>query len=81
MTPDSLRGRVLAAYSMMLMGMAPIGALISGVLADQIGAGDRGRGAVACGSGRACSHAIAGHPAGGARADPGQSATIPPEAS
>ena len=30
MTPDHLRGRVLAAYSMMLMGMAPIGALIAG---------------------------------------------------
>ena len=38
MTPDRLRGRVLAAYSMMLMGMAPIGALLAGVLADRIGA-------------------------------------------
>jgi MFS family permease len=37
MTPDHLRGRVLAGYSMMLMGMAPIGALIGGVLADRIG--------------------------------------------
>ncbi len=38
MSPDHLRGRVLAAYSMMLMGMAPMGALAAGVLADQIGA-------------------------------------------
>ena len=38
MVPDRLRGRVLAAYSMMLMGMAPIGALLSGVLAARIGA-------------------------------------------
>lgn len=39
MTPDNLRGRVMAAYSMMFMGMAPIGALLAGVLADRLGAG------------------------------------------
>jgi len=38
MTPDHLRGRVMAVYSMMFMGMAPIGALLSGVLADRLGA-------------------------------------------
>jgi MFS family permease len=54
MTPDHLRGRVLAAYSMMLMGMAPIGALISGVLAEHIGAqATVAAGAVTCGIGAA----------------------------
>jgi MFS family permease len=38
MVPDRLRGRTMAVYSMMFMGMAPIGALISGALADHIGA-------------------------------------------
>jgi MFS family permease len=38
MTPDRLRGRVMAVYSMMFMGMSPIGALVAGVLADRIGA-------------------------------------------
>jgi hypothetical protein len=52
MTPDHLRGRVLAAYSMMLMGMAPIGALLEGVLAEHIGApATVAAGAVACGIG------------------------------
>jgi len=36
--PDELRGRVMAAYSMMLMGMGPFGALLAGALADRIGA-------------------------------------------
>lgn len=36
MVPDSLRGRVMALYSMMLMGMAPFGALIAGILADRL---------------------------------------------
>jgi MFS family permease len=54
MAPDRLRGRVLAAYSMMLMGMAPIGALLSGVLADRIGApATVAAGGVACGIGAA----------------------------
>ena len=30
MVPDSLRGRVMAVYSMMFMGMAPFGALLAG---------------------------------------------------
>ena len=38
MVPDRLRGRTMAVYSMMFMGMAPLGALLSGALADHIGA-------------------------------------------
>ena len=38
MVPDALRGRVMAVYSMMFMGMAPIGALLGGALADSLGA-------------------------------------------
>lgn len=38
MTPDSLRGRVMAVYSMMFMGMAPFGALLAGALAHRWGA-------------------------------------------
>jgi MFS family permease len=38
MVPDQLRGRVMALYSMMFMGMAPFGALLGGALADRIGA-------------------------------------------
>jgi MFS family permease len=38
MIPDALRGRVMAVYSMLFIGMAPIGALIGGNLAHQIGA-------------------------------------------
>jgi MFS family permease len=38
MVPDALRGRVMAIYSMMFMGMAPFGALLAGTLADRIGA-------------------------------------------
>jgi MFS family permease len=38
MVPDQLRGRVMALYSMMFMGMAPIGSLFAGVVADRAGA-------------------------------------------
>ena len=38
MVPDQLRGRVMAVYSMMFMGMAPVGALLSGSIAHAIGA-------------------------------------------
>jgi MFS family permease len=38
MVPDHLRGRVMAVYSMMFMGMAPFGALLAGSVAHQIGA-------------------------------------------
>jgi MFS family permease len=38
MVPDRLRGRTMAVYSMMFMGMAPIGALIEGAAAGRIGA-------------------------------------------
>ncbi len=36
--PDHLRGRVMAVYSMMFLGMAPFGALLAGVLARGLGA-------------------------------------------
>ena len=38
MVPDQLRGRVMSVYSMMFMGMAPIGALLAGILANRLGA-------------------------------------------
>ena len=38
MVPDRLRGRTMAVYSMMFMGMAPFGALLAGAVADRIGA-------------------------------------------
>ena len=36
MVPDALRGRTMAVYSMMFMGMAPVGALLSGALSDRL---------------------------------------------
>jgi len=38
MVPDHLRGRVMAVYSMMFMGMAPFGAFFAGALAERLGA-------------------------------------------
>lgn len=38
MVPDNLRGRVMAVYSMMFMGMAPLGAMFAGTVANHIGA-------------------------------------------
>ena len=38
MVPDALRGRTMAVYSMMFMGMAPLGALFGGALSDRLGA-------------------------------------------
>ena len=38
MVPDRLRGRTMALYSMMFLGMAPIGAFVSGLVAGHIGA-------------------------------------------
>lgn len=38
MVPDELRGRVMSLYSMMFMGMAPLGALLAGSLANYLGA-------------------------------------------
>jgi MFS family permease len=38
MVPDRLRGRVMALYSMMFLGMAPFGALLAGILANLMGA-------------------------------------------
>jgi MFS transporter len=38
MVPDRLRGRVMSVYAMTFMGMAPLGALLAGSLAHNIGA-------------------------------------------
>jgi len=38
MVPDQLRGRVMSIYSMMFLGMSPLGSLLAGTLADHIGA-------------------------------------------
>ena len=38
MVPDRLRGRVMSVYSMMFMGMAPIGSLLAGATAGRLGA-------------------------------------------
>ena len=49
MVPDRLRGRVMAVYSMMFMGMAPFGALLAGALAQRVGApGTVASGGAAC---------------------------------
>lgn len=36
--PDRLRGRVMAFYSMMLIGMAPFGSFFAGLIAERLGA-------------------------------------------
>jgi MFS family permease len=38
MVPNRLRGRVMSVYSMMFMGMAPMGSLMAGALAAPLGA-------------------------------------------
>jgi MFS family permease len=38
MVPDALRGRVMSVYSLMFIGVAPLGALLAGWAADRIGA-------------------------------------------
>lgn len=38
MIPDALRGRIMSVYSMMFMGMAPLGALLGGAIAHRLGA-------------------------------------------
>jgi len=38
MVPDHLRGRVMALYSMSMLGMAPFGALFGGAVAHRVGA-------------------------------------------
>ncbi|HTK95071.1 MAG TPA: MFS transporter, partial [Terriglobales bacterium] len=49
MVPDRLRGRVMAIYAATFMGMAPLGALLSGTLAQHIGAPDAvGLGGLVC---------------------------------
>jgi MFS family permease len=52
--PDHLRGRVMAVYSMMFMGMTPFGALAAGSLAERFGApATVGAGGLACAAGAA----------------------------
>jgi len=54
MVQDQMRGRVIAVYSMMFMGMAPFGAFFAGAIADRIGApGTVAIGGVACIAGAA----------------------------
>jgi MFS family permease len=49
MTPDHLRGRVMAMYTMMFTGMAPFGSLFAGASAEHLGAAFTvAVGAVAC---------------------------------
>lgn len=38
MVPDQLRGRVMSVYSMMFLGMSPLGSLLAGKMAEHIGA-------------------------------------------
>lgn len=38
LSPDQMRGRVMAAYAMMFMGMAPLGSLLAGTMAHMLGA-------------------------------------------
>jgi len=38
MVPDAFRGRVMSIYAMMFLGMAPVGGLLSGLLAHRLGA-------------------------------------------
>ena len=38
MAPDHFRGRVMSVYSMMYMGVGPLGAMFAGFAADQMGA-------------------------------------------
>jgi MFS family permease len=38
MVPDQLRGRVMSLYSMMFLGMSPLGSLVAGALAERVGA-------------------------------------------
>jgi MFS family permease len=37
MIPDELRGRVMSVYSMMFMGLAPVGSLMAGTIAGYLG--------------------------------------------
>jgi len=37
MVPDELRGRVMSVYSMMFMGLAPVGSLLAGTVAGYLG--------------------------------------------
>ncbi|HVT04391.1 MAG TPA: MFS transporter [Thermoanaerobaculia bacterium] len=57
MVPDAFRGRVMAVYSMMFSGMAPLGSLLAGVLAQRIGAPSTvAAGGIVCIAGAALFH-------------------------
>ena len=48
--PDHLRGRIVSAYTLMFLGMAPIGSLLAGTMAHYFGAPVAVRiGAIICG--------------------------------
>ncbi len=49
MVPEQYRGRAMAAYSMMFMGVAPFGSLVAGLIAERVGAP-----AVVAGGGLCC---------------------------
>ncbi len=38
MVPDQLRGRVMSIYTMMFLGMMPLGSLLAGAIAERVGA-------------------------------------------
>jgi MFS family permease len=38
MVPDHLRGRAMSVYSMMYIGIGPVGAMVAGFTADSFGA-------------------------------------------
>jgi hypothetical protein len=53
MVPDAFRGRVMSFYAMMFLGMSPLGGLLAGLVAHQVGAPATvalgGAGCVVCG--------------------------------
>jgi MFS family permease len=54
MVPDNLRGRVMAVYSMMFMGMAPLGSILAGTLAQSFSAPEIGAPVTVAIGGTAC---------------------------
>ena len=73
MVPDHLRGRAMSVYSMMYIGVGPLGAMVAGFVADGLGARWTilaGASDLPRGQRHFCAGA-AGHPAGCATVDPG----------
>lgn len=52
-TPETMRGRVMSLYTMVLIGLFPIGALVCGAVADRVGVGPTfaAGGAITCAGG------------------------------